>query len=116
MLKLVSDHNFNRLLIIQLRHLLPELDLVQVRDVGLARASDETILEWAANEDRLLLTHDLRTVPKFAYARIANNQFMPGVIAIPSDASKGQVINDLSILLECSLDGEYENRVIYLPL
>ena len=48
----------------------PGLDLIHVRDVGLAAVLDPIILEWAAVEERVLLTHDRRTIPPFAYARV----------------------------------------------
>jgi hypothetical protein len=41
---------------------------------------------------------------------------MPGVIEVSVDAPIGQVIEDILIIVECSLDGELEGQVQYLPL
>jgi len=41
---------------------------------------------------------------------------MPGVVQIAETALIGPTIDDLVILVECSLAGEWEARVVYLPL
>jgi hypothetical protein len=41
---------------------------------------------------------------------------MPGVFAAHSAASIGRIIDDLTLLAECSLDGEWEGQVRFLPL
>ncbi|WP_292836718.1 hypothetical protein [Nostoc sp. JL33] len=40
---------------------------------------------------------------------------MPGVIEVSLDASIGQVIEDILVLVECSQEGELEGQVQYLP-
>jgi predicted nuclease of predicted toxin-antitoxin system len=52
----------------------PNLDIVRVQDHGLANTDDSVILECAATQDRIVLIHDLRTMPNFAYERIAQRQ------------------------------------------
>ena len=41
---------------------------------------------------------------------------MPGIIAVPDDLPIGQVIEQLHIVVECSVERELENQVLYLPL
>lgn len=43
-----------------LRRVEPRLDIVRVQDTAIAQAADPVVLEWAANEDRILLTHDVQ--------------------------------------------------------
>ncbi len=62
MLRLVSDENFDGRITRGLLHRRPSLDLVRVQDVGLMQTLDAGILEWAAQEGRQLLTHDISTV------------------------------------------------------
>ena len=94
----------------------PELDLVRVQDVGLSAASDPDILEWAANENRLLLSHDYETVPKYAYERAAAGLPMPGVIMADTYVAVQQAIDEILLLAQCSVEGEWEGQLIYLPL
>ena len=58
----------------------------------------------------LLLCHDA------AYQRVSEGLPMPGVFAVPWSAPLGQVIEDLLLLAEASLPGEWEGQIIYLPL
>ena len=41
---------------------------------------------------------------------------MAGVVEVAPSLAVGQVIEDLTLLSEFSLEGEWENRILYLPL
>jgi hypothetical protein len=116
MLLLVADENFNNDIVRGLLRKKPDLDIVRVQDVGLRGAEDPVILEWAANEGRLVLTHDAATMAYYAYERVKRGLSMPGVIEVVDDLPLGQVIEDLLLLAEYSNKGEWESQVIYLPL
>lgn len=94
----------------------PELDIVRIQDVGLSGADDATVLEWAAQEGRVLLTHDVSTITRYAYERVRAGQSMPGVFEAGRDVPIGRAIEDILLLVEYSLDGEWEGQVHYLPL
>ena len=66
MLLLASDENFNGDIVRGLLRRHPALDLVRVQDVDLMQTPDSEILEWAANQGRVLLSHDVSTVPPAA--------------------------------------------------
>ena len=116
MLLLVSDENFNNDIVRSLLRRKPDLDIVRVQDVGLRGADDPTILEWAAHEGRVVLTHDAATMTHFAYERVRAGKSMPGVIEVADDLPIGQVVEDILLLAEYSDRGEWEGQVIYLPL
>lgn len=61
MLRLLADENFNGDIIRGLLLRQPDLDLVRVQDVDLAGAEDPDVLAWAAENNRILLTHDRAT-------------------------------------------------------
>ena len=56
MLLLAADENFNNDIVRGLLRQKPSLDIVRIQDVGFSGADDPTILEWAAQEGRALLT------------------------------------------------------------
>lgn len=116
MLQLVADENFNNNIVRGVLRQKAEVDIVRIQDVGLSQADDPTILAWAAQQDRVLLTHDVSTITKYAYERIEAGQAMPGVFEVNRAAPIGQVIEDILLLVECSLEGEWEGQIIYLPL
>jgi hypothetical protein len=89
---------------------------VRIQDVGLSGADDPTVLEWAAQEGRVLLTHDVSTITKYAYERVRAGQTMPGVFEVGRDVPVGRAIDDILLVAEYSLDDEWEGQVRYLPI
>jgi hypothetical protein len=65
---------------------------------------------------RILVTHDIKTIPKYAYERIAARLPMPGVIVVPKEFPIGQAIEELLTIIECSEQSEHENQVVHIPL
>ena len=116
MLLFLSDEDFNRRIVRGLRRRLPLLDMVRVQDVGLTTRPDTEVLEWAANENRVVLTHDVTTMSKQAFDRVEKGLAMPGVIEVSQDVPIGEAIEDLILIAECSLENEWNNQVIYLPI
>ena len=115
MLRLAADENFNGDIVRGLLRRNPKLDIVRVQDVGLSGADDPSVLQWAADQGRVIVTHDISTLAKHAFDRIAAAQPMPGVFEVKSVAPVGQAIDDLILLAECSVDGEWEGQVRFLP-
>jgi Domain of unknown function (DUF5615) len=116
MLRLVSDENFNGDIVRGLLLRRPDLDIVRVQDVGLVGADDPDILEWAASEGRIPLTHDRKTVPRFAYGRARAGLPMAGVFVLSGRLPVGESIDELLLVAECSRPEEWTDRVEYLPL
>jgi len=106
MLRFAADENLNRHLFRGLLRRLPDLDFVRIQDVGLAAQDDPIILEWCAREDRLLVTHDAKTVTKYARDRVERGERMPGVVEVAQAAPVGSVIADLALLAEAGEPGE----------
>ena len=71
MLRLLADENFNNHLIRGLFRQNPLLDLVRIQDIGLSGADDPTVLDWAAQENRILLTHDVNTITSLTHLNFA---------------------------------------------
>jgi len=64
--RLAADENFNNDIVRGLIRRRPDLDIVRIQDAGLTGAADLVVLEWAATENRLLLTHDVTTITRHA--------------------------------------------------
>ncbi len=116
MLRFLADENFHGAIVRGLRRRSLQLDILRVQDVGLSTASDPRVLEWAANEGRVLVTHDAATFTGYAYDRVRAGLPMPGVFEVHRSVPIGLAIEDLLLLAECSLENEWEGQVRYLPL
>ena len=62
MFRLLVDENLNNNIFRALLRQKPDLDIVSAQDVNLSGADDPTIIEWAAQQGRALLTHDASTL------------------------------------------------------
>lgn len=114
--RFATDECFNNRILDGIRKALPNLDIVRVQDVGLMSATDPTILDWLAIENRILLTHDIKTFRDFAFDRVQKGLFMPGIIEVKDKIPIRRVIDDIVLIVNCSNTEEFVNRVEFLPL
>jgi predicted nuclease of predicted toxin-antitoxin system len=114
--RFLADENVDPDLVIGITRAKQDVDIVRVQDVGLRTQDDPAILQWAAREGRILLTHDISTMPDFAYARVVAEETMAGVIIIPTSISMGRAIADVVLIASATQADEWANRVVYLPL
>jgi predicted nuclease of predicted toxin-antitoxin system len=77
-LRLAIDENFNQDIVRGLLRRSPNVDLQSVQDASLSGVGDPEVLAWAAEEGGVLLTHDVQTMTRYAYARIEAGEPMPG--------------------------------------
>jgi predicted nuclease of predicted toxin-antitoxin system len=98
-----------------LRRRIVGLDLVRVQDVGLAGSTDPEVLDWAAREGRVLVTHDHATLIGYAWARVRAGLPMPGVVAVQQGIAAGLAIDELELLTMASFEDEWERQVLFIP-
>ena len=111
-----ADENLDGRIFSGLLIRLPDLDIVRVQDTALYQAADPDLLAWLAEENRILLTHDLKTIPSFVAERVSAGLSMPGVIIVKRSTPIGLAIEHLEIMIEASTPDEFENQVRYIPL
>jgi len=116
MLALAADENFNNDILRGLLRRKPDLDVIRIQDAGLSGADDRAVLEWAAREHRVLLTHDVSTITLYANDRIREGKRMAGVFEVSRSVPIKVAIEDVLLLAECSNEAEWEGQIRYLPL
>lgn len=114
--RFLADENIDSDLVLGLRRRIEEIDIVRVQDVGLRTADDPEVLQWAADDGRILITHDLKTIPGFVGDRLIAGLPMPGVILVPSTLPIAQAIHELEAVAGASDADEWINQIAYLPL
>lgn len=115
-MKFLADENFDNRIVRGLLRRLPSLDIIRVQDLEIARADDPTVLDWAAQADRILLTHDARTIPTYTYERLEAGQSIAGVIVASDNLAIGAVIEDILLIIEFSTADEWIDQLQRLPL
>ena len=115
-MRFLADENFDNRILNGLRSALPDLDIVRAQDTEISGARDPDLLEWAATQERILITHDIRTIPQFVADRLTSGLPMPGVIIVQSDLAIGTAIHELSILIEAGKHEDFVDMVCYVPI
>ena len=77
---------------------------------------DPDILEWAAVENRVLLTHDRDTIPYFAYDRVRAGELMPGIFLVSDLMPIGQAVEEILLAGDCLAPEECANLVRFFPM
>lgn len=115
MWRLLADENFYGKILRALNRRIPDLEVVRAQDTDLYGHDDPDVLRWAAESQRVVLTHDAATMIGHAKGRITSSQVMPGLIAVRADRPIGAVIEDLEILFRASSPAELAHQIIFIP-
>jgi hypothetical protein len=116
MLRILADENFNHRILRGVERLIPDLDYIIVQGSDLERSSDPVLLAWAAEYRRVIITHDINTVTKYANERLRSGERMAGVVVVPEDMAIGVAVEELATLILCSEPEEIENQVKHVPI
>jgi Domain of unknown function (DUF5615) len=116
MVRFLADENFNNQIVRGVIRQNQNIDIVRIQDTELSGVDDPTVLEWAAQKGRVVLTHDVATMTNFAYARTQAGLFMPGLFEVSRRVPVGIAIEEILLIAECSIEGEWEGQVRFLPL
>lgn len=116
MIRFVADENLNNNIIRGILRRNPQIDIIRAQDAGLSKMDDPAVLAWAAHHNRVVLTHDVTTMTRYAYQRVQAGQPMPGLFEVGCRVPVSVAIEEVLLLAEFSLEGEWEGQVRYLPL
>lgn len=108
-----ADNDLDERIVIATRRLDPEIDFQVARGLGLHGVSDLRVLTLAAEQGRVLVSHDRRTMPSQFKTFIAS-QTSSGIIIVSQKLPIG-VASELLYLLWAASDAEeYVNTIIDL--
>jgi predicted nuclease of predicted toxin-antitoxin system len=116
MLLLLIDEHVHGAILDGLRNSRSDLDIVRVQDVGLGSKPDSEILAWAANQGRVVISLDKKTLAVAAWQRVAHGLPMPGVAILRRFMTIGQAIQELELVAAVGTPDDFQDLVVYLPL
>lgn len=77
---------------------------------------DPDLLELAAVQDRIVVTHDCQTMTAHFGNRIESGKPAPGLFVVPQQpAAIGSIIEWLLLAWTASHAEEWRGRIVYLP-
>jgi hypothetical protein len=116
-LRFAADENFNGDILRGVLRSLPSFDVVRVQDAQeVAGAPDPDVLQWAAQEGRVLITHDVSTLVGFAYERVESRLNMPGVMVVSDELGIGEAVDLILLVVGATDETDWDGQVRYLPL
>ena len=115
MIRFLADEDFNGEILRVLRRRGRHLDLLRVQDVEMMGRPDGAVLAWAAEQRRVLLTHDVTTMTAEASGRLRRGEPMAGVFAVPQFAPRDAVLESVELMNEASDTAEWVGRIVFLP-
>ncbi len=98
----LADHDLNEYIVTGLLRREPTAECARVRDFGMGDASDDAILEYAARQGWLVVSHDVNTMPAAAFARQAKGRAMAGLFMVPQSEPIRAVIESLLLIWSAS--------------
>ena len=110
-----ADENLNEDIVTGVLRQVPEIDFEFADHAGLYKLPDLEVLAISARDERILLTHDRRSMPEH-FAKFIETQTCPGVFIISQKANVGRVIEELILIWTLAEAGDYVNSIRILRL
>jgi len=110
-----ADADLNQILLKATLRREPGIDFQTANAAGLVSRNDKEVLEIAARDHRVLVTHDRKTMPKHFAEFVATNT-SAGVLIVPQKMAVNAVVDDLVLIWAASDSEEWVNRIQSLPL
>jgi hypothetical protein len=117
-LKYLIDENVDPIYTVQLRRLKTDLFVMAIGDLTTPQKGtlDPEILLWCEGNNFVLVTNNRKSMPVHLADHIAQNHHVPGIIILSPKLSVGENLEQLLLIAEGSLDDEYQDRIVFLPL
>jgi hypothetical protein len=77
---------------------------------------DPEVLRIAAEQARILISHDENSMPHHFRAFLKSGMHSPGVLIVPQGVPTGAAIESILLLWIASEANEWRDRVAWLPL
>ncbi len=115
-IRFLADADLNKAIVSGVLRREPSLDFLTAQAARLRRVTDPEVLALAAEQNRVLVSHDVGTMPAhFRAFRNAGRQ-SAGVFLISQSLDVGNAIDELLLAWVASDASEWKNRLVWLPL
>ncbi|MFY9225279.1 MAG: DUF5615 family PIN-like protein [Blastocatellia bacterium] len=113
--KFQADADLNQHIVKAVLRHEPTIDFQTATLANLEGVPDPEVLQIAADEGRLLLSHDQTTMP-IHFAEFISSQNSPGLIIVPKHLPISIAVENLVLIWAASEAEEWINRVRYIPI
>ena len=115
MIHFQADADLDHDIVLAVRRRERAVDFASAADGGIVGLGDPEVLEIAAQQDRILVTHDRRTMPDHFRHRLESGKESPGVFIVSQFEPIGSVVEVLMLVWSTSEPAEWRNQICHLP-
>jgi predicted nuclease of predicted toxin-antitoxin system len=113
-IKFQADADLKIQIIKAAKRLEPEIDFKTAYEADLSNKSDTEVLEVAAAENRVVVSHDRKTMP-YSFAEFIQKAKSPGIIIIGQNKNIQRVVEDIALIWWVNEAEELANQILVLP-
>jgi hypothetical protein len=113
--RFLADADLNKAIVSGLLRREPSIDFLTAHTAGLRGMGDAEVLALAAERQRVLVSHDVGTMPSHFRAHLKGRNRSSGVFLIPQSLDVGTAISELLLVWLASDALEWEGRIVWLP-
>ncbi len=114
--RFLADADLNKSIVNGILRREPSVDFLTAHAAGLRNLTDLQVLDLAAEQQRVLVSHDVGTMPVHFREFRNVGKHSPGVFLVPQSLDIGVAIEELLIIWMASQASDWENRLEWLPL
>jgi hypothetical protein len=92
----------------------PQMNFRSAQSARLDGIPDPEVLAFAADEGRILISHDFQTMPMH-FRQFTQGRRSPGVLLVRQDLPVGEAIETLLLVWRASEADEWVNRLCLVP-
>jgi hypothetical protein len=116
MIRFLADADLNEGIVAGCLRREPTMDFLSANEANLTGVPDPKVLALAAEQDRIVVSHDFQTMPQHFGAFLQTRGSSPGVIVVPQSLPIGEAIEELVLIWGATDAEEWENRILRIPL
>jgi hypothetical protein len=110
-----ADADLNQIIVRATLRLEPAIDFQTAHEAGLAGLDDPDVLKKVAQEGRILVSHDRKTMPDH-FGQFIVTEESPGTLIVSQKMPGAQAAEELFLIWYASESEESVNRIRSLPL
>jgi hypothetical protein len=113
--RFLADADFNKAIVSGVLRREPSVDFLTAHAAGLRSMTDPQVLMLAAEQQRVLVSHDAGTMPAHFCEFRKAGKHSTGVFLVPQRLDVGTAIEELLLVWLASEASEWEDRLEWLP-
>jgi hypothetical protein len=114
--RFLADADFNQAIVRGIIRRQPGVDFLSAQAAGLRSLTDPGVLALAGELQRVLVSHDVGTMPAQFNEFRKLGKYSAGVFLVPQRFDVGAAVDELLLLWMATEASEWENPLVWLPL